>query len=341
MADDDRQALTAAIRDAPIGVVLLALIEHGAAGRRHWPAPPSGADSGRIEEAVRFVDSLEYPELLWWIEEAASLIGPWRSEALRAVASAYADAPLRLPMARAISDRFGHLLEAEFDLRSQEWWTDSVDFGNHRFFTGFDNIYCGGAFTFGGLWTMTSPPPEIHEHFVESWDFIAEPIRWAMPIDSEPRTLVINRPDDWAELVARFPARSPHHHEGWEMPGLNQTRKGLAPLLAVGGQHAGSLRERYLAPEWAAVAEDYDAVHLSWAGFLTAEGFVTELDHEQAAMLRYWGSERTLWLHDVFGEPEPLPSPECVGAPDSIGVALSSSQSALLAAMGRPPTPVP
>ena len=23
-------------------------------------------------------------------------------------------------------------------------------------------------------------------------------------------------------------------------------------------------------------------------------------------MLRYWRSERTLWLHDVFGDPEPL-----------------------------------
>ncbi len=23
-------------------------------------------------------------------------------------------------------------------------------------------------------------------------------------------------------------------------------------------------------------------------------------------MLRYWGSERTLWLHDVFGSPAPL-----------------------------------
>jgi hypothetical protein len=26
-------------------------------------------------------------------------------------------------------------------------------------------------------------------------------------------------------------------------------------------------------------------------------------------MLRYWGSERTLWLHDVFGNPAPLAPP--------------------------------
>ena len=28
------------------------------------------------------------------------------------------------------------------------------------------------------------------------------------------------------------------------------------------------------------------------------------------AMLRYWFSERTHWLRDVFGEPEPLAAPE-------------------------------
>ena len=30
-------------------------------------------------------------------------------------------------------------------------------------------------------------------------------------------------------------------------------------------------------------------------------------------MLRYWRSERTLWLADVFGEPMPLPSPSLSG----------------------------
>ena len=30
-------------------------------------------------------------------------------------------------------------------------------------------------------------------------------------------------------------------------------------------------------------------------------------------MLRYWFSERTHWLHDVFGEPEPLAAPEIDG----------------------------
>jgi hypothetical protein len=30
-------------------------------------------------------------------------------------------------------------------------------------------------------------------------------------------------------------------------------------------------------------------------------------------MLRYWASERTLWLADVFGEPQPRPAPRLSG----------------------------
>lgn len=33
---------------------------------------------------------------------------------------------------------------------------------------------------------------------------------------------------------------------------------------------------------------------------------MSDLPRNDAAMLRYWFSERTLWLADVFGEPEPL-----------------------------------
>lgn len=37
-------------------------------------------------------------------------------------------------------------------------------------------------------------------------------------------------------------------------------------------------------------------------------------------MLRYWGSERTLWLHDVFGEPQTTdpPSLSAVNGTESV-----------------------
>lgn len=66
---------------------------------------------------------------------------------------------------------------------------------------------------------------------------------------------------------------------------------------------------RHLVPDWRSVAARYDGVHLSWAGFITTEGCVSDLPGGDVAMMRYWFSERTLWLADVFGEPRPAPPP--------------------------------
>ena len=75
---------------------------------------------------------------------------------------------------------------------------------------------------------------------------------------------------------------------------------------------------RHLVPNWACLATDYDGVHLSWAGFLTSEGYVSDLGGGDVAMLRYWFSERTHWLTDAFGEPEPLGVPSFDLDPDEI-----------------------
>src|SRR5690606_37553965 len=91
---------------------------------------------------------------------------------------------------------------------------------------------------------------------------------------------------------------------GAPRPQPERGRPGRPPR--VSGQHAAHHRDTYLAPDWAAVAAAHDAVHLSWAGFLTTEGFVSVLSGGAVAMLRYWGSERTLWLCDCLGDPTPL-----------------------------------
>ena len=62
------------------------------------------------------------------------------------------------------------------------------------------------------------------------------------------------------------------------------------------------------------MAEDWDAVHLTWAGFLTTEGLIIDLGHDDIAMLRNWHSERTLWLNPVLFDPQSLPAPMLSGA---------------------------
>jgi hypothetical protein len=85
-------------------------------------------------------------------------------------------------------------------------------------------------------------------------------------------------------------------------------------LRAVATQHAVRTEIAvHVLPDWEAVAADLDGVHLSWAGFLTSEGYISDLPNGGVTMMRYWGSERTLWLHDVFDDPEPLGAPALTG----------------------------
>ena len=118
----------------------------------------------------------------------------------------------------------------------------------------------------------------------------------------------------------------------------------------LGASHGAAVRTgvRVAMPDWAAVATEYDAVHLSWCGMLTAEGRVTalpELGPDVVTMLRYWFSERTLWLADVFATPVPLPAPEL--DPDLAGAGgmgalddpdrLAADRATLAALLGRNP----
>lgn len=69
-------------------------------------------------------------------------------------------------------------------------------------------------------------------------------------------------------------------------------------------------------PDWTRVAGDYDGIHLSWAGMATCEGRVidvVDLGPDVVTMVRYWSSERSMWLNDVFETPTPLSAPSLTG----------------------------
>ena len=43
---------------------------------------------------------------------------------------------------------------------------------------------------------------------------------------------------------------------------------------------------------------------------MTSEGYAHQDEDKTVTMVRYWFSDHTFWLHDVFGEPHPLPEPD-------------------------------
>ncbi|MEO6571319.1 MAG: hypothetical protein ABIO83_07200, partial [Ilumatobacteraceae bacterium] len=219
----------------------------------------------------------------------------------------------RAAIAEAIAERFADQLHAPIDRGSQQWFADGHPWLELRppLFGRFDDVYGAGEFPIAGLWTATDPPPDALLEMVGAWELETGPItRWWLPARPEARVFEVHRPADWARLVTAHP-RIAEPHPGWELPGVNQHVTDIAPLRASIGQRAARTSVRHhVVPDWQSVAGQHDGVHLSWAGFITAEGFISDLGDGDVTMLRYWFSERTMWLADVFGEPRDAPDPQ-------------------------------
>jgi hypothetical protein len=92
------------------------------------------------------------------------------------------------------------------------------------------------------------------------------------------RVYEIAGPGQWTDLVGRYPldvSRS-RRHDWWRVTGW-----------------AG----RWLIPDFAAVAADYDAVHLSAAAYLTTAGRALAVGGART-MLAGWDPDQTYWLTD-------------------------------------------
>ena len=318
-------SLVAALLAAPAGVALLAQLEAAQRGTVVGFEPPADSDPAAVALAAERAPAMSFGELLSCAVSAAGfLAGPWMPGAPESLSRAYLLGPSRRPIAEAVVARFGPELFGRVRLDGQQWWYSS---GHEEFlrsrpaFADFGDVYGNGEFPWNGLWTVTDPPSAVHDDLFAAWEFGPGPAsRWRLPVRPGARVWEIATPLDWVRLVESYPKPAPGPHYGWELPGPNQHVPQIDELLGVPDQHAARVsRTAHLLPDWAAVARDYDGVHLSWAGFLTTEGFVSDLPDGGVTMLRYWSSERTLWLADAFGDPVPLPQPVLSGIGENHG----------------------
>ncbi|HJX77937.1 hypothetical protein [Glutamicibacter sp.] len=63
----------------------------------------------------------------------------------------------------------------------------------------------------------------------------------------------------------------------------------------------------WMMPDWFAVAQDYDGVHLSIAGYLALAGECLEVDEKFATVIAGWDPDKTYWFTDelrFYAEPE-------------------------------------
>jgi hypothetical protein len=121
---------------------------------------------------------------------------------------------------------------------------------------------------------------------------------WAVQIKPDARVAEIHSPADWVDLVQRYPS--------------HRTDLCLAPDLEArwpSGAHP-------LTVDWHALSRDYEGVHLSVAGWLTATSQVLSMTTLQGyTFCEGWPTEGTAWFKPVFtGEFEQL-APEQQGHP--------------------------
>lgn len=129
-------------------------------------------------------------------------------------------------------------------------------------------------------------------------DAAVRPLRITRPV----RVHEIDSPQAWVRLVAAYPlpVSNARRHEWYQATGR------------VGAWHI---------PDWAAVAADFDAVHVSVAGYLATAGRPLPLPGGQVAtMLAGCDPDQTWWLTDVLAfqttAPETWHNHPCTSGPD-------------------------
>ncbi|MGA2531006.1 MAG: hypothetical protein ABSG36_17840 [Acidimicrobiales bacterium] len=103
------------------------------------------------------------------------------------------------------------------------------------------------------------------------------PVRARAPV----RIFEIDNPDHWMELVERY--------------GIDVTGKRIAHWPMATGVDC-----RWVIPDWLAVAEDYEVVHLTVNGYLTTSGRALPVDTESSTFLAGWSPDMSYWLSDVL-----------------------------------------
>lgn len=103
---------------------------------------------------------------------------------------------------------------------------------------------------------------------------------WPLRPTMRCRIYEITGPTAWTQLVAQYPmdVTLSRRHDWWRATA-----------------HDGS----WSIPDWAAVASDFDAVHLTVTGYLTTAGRALAVG-DSASLLAGWAPDETYWLSDVL-----------------------------------------
>ncbi|MGX5772856.1 hypothetical protein ACWKWN_19130 [Microbacterium trichothecenolyticum] len=131
-----------------------------------------------------------------------------------------------------------------------------------------------------GLVTTRGNRPDALE-LVE--DSLGWQVATVIPVRGAGKTLEIRGANDWADLCREYPfeVTASRRHDWFRVTG----RDG-----------------RWLIPDWQRVSQQWDAVHLTTLGYLSAATGLIEVDAEYGSMIGGWAPDSTIWLTDVVRE---------------------------------------
>ena len=143
----------------------------------------------------------------------------------------------------------------------------------------------------GEWWSIPHGLLTTRSNALDALQLVEDPLGWdvatVIPVRGSGRVREIGSAEDWAALCREYPAD------------VTATRR--HDWLRVTG-HEGP----WLIPDWERVAQQWDAVHLTTVGYLSAATRLIMVDGERASVIGGWAPDSTVWLSDVVREaPEP------------------------------------
>jgi hypothetical protein len=308
-----------ALLTSPIGASLLDELERRSpvwSSRRVSPfvALPE-SNPGAVAGAIEGLASTGATELLERVFRAASNVGAWAGGGPQNAARSLALARERVALARALVERPDVDAWSDGMTAEQWWWSDGAGLRDRRLGPGRGRFPAWATRPEHQVLTTSPLDLALTDSLADSWEMIFGPLTlWRIEVPTGARVYEIDGPEAWAALVMHAPQDSTglygQQHASWELRRIGTGPDDVEALLELPGQRAARRGwRRMLTPDWDAVAADWDAVHLTWFGFVTADGVVSDLGDGDVTILRHWGSERTVWLQPVLADPQPMPAP--------------------------------